>query len=160
MKTKQLNKQQGMTLIIAMVMLLVITGIGVSAVKNSTTSTMMSSNNTLQMLVFQGAESTIARSASANDLFDIIRSAVLAGTPHEVTQDDLYPGGDEEVTNGVKLNSTSEITFMGDGDCPVLSGVANSITYSCYVFEIDAKTQALGARANHFEGRAILSPKK
>lgn len=159
MKTKQLNKQQGMTLIIAMVMLLVITGIGVSAVKSSSTSTMMSSNNTLQMLVFQGAESTIVRSASASDLFDIEKSAVLAGTPHEVTQAHLYPNGDEEVTNGVKLKSTSEITFMGDGDCPVLSGVANSINYSCYVFEIDAKTQALGARANHFEGRAILAPK-
>jgi type II secretory pathway pseudopilin PulG len=159
MKTKQLKKQQGMTLIIAMIMLLVITGVGVSAVKNSTTDTMMSSNNTLQMLVFQGAESTIVRSASAKDLYDIEKAAILAGTPHTVLHTDLFPDGDEAITNGIKLKSTSIITYQDVGDCPVISGVANSIDFNCYIFEIDAKTNALGARANHFEGKAVLKPK-
>ena len=159
MNTKHLKNQQGMTLIIAMIMLLVITGIGVSAVKSSTTGTMMSGNNTLQMLVFQGAESTIVRSASAKDLYDINKAANLAGTPHPVDADDLYPNGDDKVTNGVELKSTSVITYQGFDECPVISGVANSIDYKCFIFEIDAKTNALGARANHFEGKAVLKPK-
>ena len=159
MKTQALKKQQGMTLIIAMIMLLVITGIGVSAVKSASTDTMMSGNNTLQMLVFQGAESTIVRTASANDLYDIQKAAVLAGTPHTVDKDDLFPNGKEAITHDVKLTSSSVVTYKGVNNCPVISGVANSINFNCYVFEIDANTRALGARANHIEGKAVIKPK-
>ena len=158
MKIQSLNNQKGMTLIIAMVMLLVITGIGVSAVKSASTDTMMSGNNTLQMLVFQGAESTIVRSASVEDLYDIRKAAVLAGIPHSVDEADLFPNGKETVTKNVKLTSTSVVTYQGVDNCPVISGVANSINFNCYIFEIDASTKALGARANHLEGKAVLEP--
>ncbi len=146
-------KQQGMTLIIAMVMLLVITGVGVSAVKLSTSEALIASNDTLTMLAFQGAESAIAVSATSKNLHYIKDAAVLAGAPQSVTV------ADENVTNGVKLVSTSNVSFLKTGGCPAISGVANSASFDCHYFEVDANSSVMGAKAQHIEGKAILTPK-
>ena len=146
-------KQQGMTLIIAMVMLVVITGIGVNAVKLSTSDTLIANNDTLKMLVFQGAESAIAVSATSKNLHYIKGAAVLGGAPVDVAV------ANEDVTNGAKLVSTSKVSYLKTGGCPAISGVANSASFDCHYFEIDADSKVMGARAQHIEGKAILTPK-
>lgn len=146
-------KQQGMTLIIAMVMLLVITGVGVSAVKLSTSEALIASNDTLTMLAFQGAESAIAVSATSTNLHYIKDAAEHAGVAQSVTV------ADENVTNGVKLVSTSNVSYLKTGDCPAISGVANSASFDCHYFEVDANSSVMGAKAQHIEGKAILTPK-
>jgi len=149
---KKVN-QQGMTLIIALVMLVVITGIGVNAVKLSTSEALIAGNDTLKMLAFQGAESAIAVSATSKNLFYIKDAAVVGGTPKTVTV------ADEEVTNGVKLVSTSNVSYLKTGNCPAISGVANSASFDCHYFEVNANSTVMGARARHIEGKAILTPK-
>ena len=149
--TKKL-KQQGMTLIIAMVMLVVITGIGVNAVKLSTSDTLIANNDTLKMLVFQGAESAIAASATSKNLHYVKKSAERGGPPVDVVV------ADEDVSNGVKLVSKTKVRYMKKGACPPISGFANSVIFECHLFEIDANSSVMGAKAQHIEGKAILSP--
>ena len=146
-------KQQGMTLVLAMIMLLVITAIGVNAVKLSTSETLIANNDTLTMLAYQGAESAIVVSATSKNLHYVKGAAILAGAAQIVTV------ADEEVTNGVKLVSTSNVSYLKTGNCPAISGVANSADYDCHYFEIDANSAVMGAKARHIEGKAILTPK-
>lgn len=148
--------QQGMTLIMAMVMLVVITGIGASAVKLSTTDTLASSNSALQMLVFQGAESTLIRTASPEDLFDI--KDTVKGAVHNVLAANLP---DESILGGkAVLTSTAAITILDTEICPFTEGFINSDDYSCTTYNKDVTSQALGAKANHIEGVSKISAKK
>ena len=153
---KHTVKQKGMTLVIAMNMLLVITGIGVSAVKLSRNETMVSANSMLNMLVYQGAESTLIKTATFDDLFDIEKAS--PGAERNVDSDDLP---NESILGGKgELVSNANVTVL-DGDlCPVANNFINSEgTFSCITFQKTANTSTFGARATHIEGVATLAAK-
>ena len=63
---KQLNvkKQVGATLLMAIIFLLLITIVGVSSVSSTLIKTQVAGNSIFSMLVYQGAESTLAKSVS------------------------------------------------------------------------------------------------
>lgn len=151
-----LKKQKGMTLVVAMIMLLVITGVGVSAVKLTSTDTMAAGNSVLDMLAFQAAESTLIKTASFNDLYDIDKAAT--GTVRIVDKSALP---DESIVGGKGvLKSAASVTVVDDIDdlCPIASGVINGVGFGCFIFEKEATSKTLGASANHIEGVAIIKP--
>ncbi|MEE9444272.1 MAG: pilus assembly PilX N-terminal domain-containing protein [Cocleimonas sp.] len=145
--------QSGMTLVIAMILLLVITGVGVSAVKMSKSDTLASGNSVLSMLVFQGAESTLVNVASFQNLYHLNITANASSKTHNVTN---LPT--EQIMGGGTLSSSASMSYEGLYKCPIISGMANSTDYQCQVFQINAKTESFGAVANHTEGKAIVSP--
>ena len=145
------KKQQGVVLIVALIMLLAITIIGVSAVKRSSMGTQVAGNSMYSMLVYQGAESGIARSMTGGAEQNIQAAAIAS--PHDISA--LLP--DEEVTGGRTMVSNGAVTSVGDFDCPIVSGMASSTSIKCDVYEVNVDTNltATAANARHTEGRAL-----
>ncbi len=148
------KKQQGVVLIVALIMLLVITIIGVSAVKRSSIGTQVAGNSMYTMLVYQGAESAIARSMTG-EAQQNIRDAAIA-SPLNI--DAQLPA--EVVTGGGSMVSRGTVSSIGEFDCPIVSGMASSSSIKCDMYEVDIQTNlaATAANANHVEGRAIYLP--
>ena len=69
------KKQQGVVLIVALIMLLVITILGVSAVSRASIGTQVAGNSMYTMMVYQGAESAIARSMTGGAEINIKKAA-------------------------------------------------------------------------------------
>jgi len=148
-------KQRGMTLVIAMIMLLVITGVGVSAVRLSNTETMASANNMLNMLVYQGAESTLIRTAKFDDLYDIEKA--LPGAVRDVEAGDLP---DETILDGKGvLASDASVTVLDGNQCPIADSFINSEGFPCVTFQKRATSKTFGATATHVEGVATVAAK-
>lgn len=152
------KKQKGAVLLIAMVFLVVITIIGVNAVSSSSIKTQVAGNNMLTMLVYQGAESTIARSVIDSDLNNL--SEAMAVEPATFPVPAVYLP-DESIGSDV-LTSTSGVTFIGGGqECPPSrAGMATSTAFKCQFFTIDARSSltSSNARDRHIEGTAIVQP--
>ncbi|MCF6188846.1 MAG: pilus assembly PilX N-terminal domain-containing protein [Cocleimonas sp.] len=153
-KIKAPKKQQGVVLIVALIMLLVVTIIGVSAVSRSSMGTQVAGNSMYTMLVYQGAESAIARSMSGKAQKNIKDAAITS--PHNITEQ--LPA--EVVTGGGTMNSKGTVSSIGEFDCPIVSGMASSSSIKCDMYEIDIQTNlaATAANAKHTEGRAIYLP--
>ena len=152
------NRQQGMALVMSLIMLLLITILGVSAVRMSALDTQVSGNSIFSVLVFQGAESALSRSTSNKNHFNLIAPATNRGTPSVIASSN-YPA--EDVTGGGKLNSSGEIEFEGILNGPVFNGFANSSEFNYQVFKVSAESNlaATSARDRHSEGRAVQIPK-
>ena len=151
---KGAKKQQGVVLIVALIMLLVITIIGVSAVSRSSIGTQVAGNSMYSMLVYQGAESAIARSMTGTNQKNI-KAAAIASPLDISTQ---LPA--EAVTGGGTMVSRGTVSAIGKFDCPIVSGMASSSSIKCNMFEVDIQTNlaATAANAKHAEGRAIYLP--
>ena len=102
------NRQQGMALVIAMIMLLLITILGVSAVRMSTLNTQVAGNSIFAGLVFQGAESALSRSLSSKDWSNLPAAATAHGADVNV-HSSYFPN--EAVSGGAILNSSGTIAF-------------------------------------------------
>lgn len=145
------KKQQGAVLFVAIILLLVITIIGVSAVNSAGIKTQVAGNSMFSMLVYQGAESTLAKS---QDMYYINKaraaSLLVVPTTYSVPAADLPP---ENIAAGGTLISTSEISFLEVSDCSV-SSVATSATMPCQKYLIDAESQLklTNARDRHLQG--------
>ena len=122
---RQYKKQKGAVMLIAIVFLLVITIMGISAVNSSIVKTQIAGNSMYTMLVYQGAESAISKSASDTDLNNL-RNAIDPAAPTPFPVDSVYLP-DEALASGGTLTSISEISFLGkDSSCPETSGLASS----------------------------------
>lgn len=152
-------KQQGIALVMSLIMLLVITILGVSAVKMSHLDTQVAGNSIFSALVFQGAESALGKSASDSDLSNVDASALDRTVVLDVPAAYFNPA--ETVTGGAILNSQATIQFDGILDAPVINGVANSTEFKFQVFRISATSNlsTTAARDTHTEGRAVQIPK-
>lgn len=146
------NHQQGMVLVMALILLLIVTVLGVSAVRMSSLNTQTAGNSMYSTLVFQGAESALGRSGS--DLFNI-RAAALSRGSVDVPASYFNPV--ETVTNGVTLNSSATVAFQGVMETLPPNGVANDIKFKYQVFQVNgtSRLNATSARDNHTEGLAI-----
>ena len=147
---KSPNKQQGAILIWSVVIVIILTMVGISAVKMSTISTKMTGNSLFSMLVFQGAESALGKTAKIHYMKLAIEK--LPGKNVDVAL------SDENVSNG-KLKSSVNVAWSGYQECPI-----NSFAYSskqkCHYFNINAVTSlgGTGARTTHTLGVAKPGP--
>jgi len=152
-----MKKQKGAVLLMAMIFLIVITIIGVSAVNSSSIKTQVAGNNMSSMLVYNGSESALAKTANHVDQKNLI-SALPPFAPNRFT----VPVGylpDENVGSGI-LKSKAGVKFVGTGlSCPVGgSGMAISSSMKCKIWILDAESrlQATSAKDRHLLGIAII----
>lgn len=152
------KRQHGMALVMALIMLLVITILGVSAARMSNFDTQVAGNSIYSIMVFQGAESALGRSVSSKDWSNLPAAAAAAGP---VAVPAAYFTPVETVTGGGILNSSGEIEFEGILNGPVFNGVANSSDFNYQVFRVSGMSNlaATAARDRHTEGRAAQIPK-
>ncbi|MCF6189583.1 MAG: pilus assembly PilX N-terminal domain-containing protein [Cocleimonas sp.] len=155
---KSINKQKGVVMIIALIMLLAITILGVSAVNLSRNKTQVAGNTIFTTFTYLGAESTLARSASISSEKHIV-DAVANGSPIYSIPAHFINDSNEVVNNGTNMLSTSTIeSIAGIYECPPIDNDISSTAFKCRVFEITAKTSitATAAKATHIEARAKM----
>jgi len=149
-----IKKQHGAVLLVAMIFLIVITILGVSAVNSSTIKTQVAGNSISTMLVYTGGESALAKSASDPDSKNLINALPVASLSVPAV---YLP--DEDTGNGI-LESEVEITFTGVGQkCPIgTNGMAISSIMKCKIWILDARSslQATNAKANHIKAIATV----
>jgi type IV pilus assembly protein PilX len=152
------KKQQGAVLLVSIILLLVITIIGISAVNSSGIKTQVAGNSIYTMLVYQGAESALAKTASDSDLFNLAEA--LLKSPGSHTVDAAFYLPPENIAAGGTLISNADISYDGIFGCPAASGMATSTTIDCQIFKVDAvsRLKLTNARDRHIQGIAIPAP--
>ena len=153
--------QQGVALVMALIMLLLITILGVSAVRMSSLDTQIVGNSMVSMIVFQGAESALGRSISTDQTTKKWFYIQAAANDRSGKQDiDTSSFPDELVTGGAKIDSEITVEYENILKGPVFNNVANSSEFKYQVFKYTANSslQATSAQDRHSEGRAALIP--
>ncbi|PID46703.1 MAG: hypothetical protein CSB47_02685 [Proteobacteria bacterium] len=155
-----LRKQQGVVLIWALGILLILMLLSVSSLKLAKSNTQIAGNSMASMLVFQGVESTLSKTANTNY---IQQAAIATGRNKAVPSADLPT----EAVSGGRLSSKARVSYLGYSPCPAVHGVALSTNASpsaggitCQVYQIDAESRlrGTGAKANHRLGVAKIVP--
>jgi len=156
-----MKKQQGVVLLVALVMLLVITIIGVSAIGISRDKTQVAGNSMYTLLAYQGAESALARSVTGAAQMNL-RDAAAAGGVFNVPTSHINDSN-EKINGIANMTSKATITPLNGTACGIVSGVAGSTGtgFKCKVFRVSAETSLAltGARTRHTEGREVNLPK-
>ena len=152
------KQQQGMALLVALVMLLVITIIGVSTVRLSKIDTQAAGNSIFSLMVFQGAESALGRAASNNDISAIRLAAQERGIGGGAIQipDTYFP--DETMNAEAKLETSAEMEAINVvSACNLALELPVSCTTNFMILRTTATSRlsATGAKAVHSEGIAI-----
>ena len=158
---QSMKRQQGVVLIVALVLLLVITILGVSAINISKDQTQVAGNSMYTLLVYQGAESALARSVTGKAQMNI-KDAAAAGGAFTVPSSHLNDSN-EKINGIAKMDSSATITPLQGSSCAIVSGNANSTGsgFKCRVFRVSAEAALAltGARTRHIEGREVNLPK-
>ncbi|MGK0270209.1 MAG: hypothetical protein ACI88H_000852 [Cocleimonas sp.] len=150
-----MRKQQGIALVMALIMLLLITVISVASVKSSGLNTQVSGNSMFSLMVFQGAESALGKVASNDDLYNITAAATSGSINVPVS----YFNPVETVNDGAELISSAQIAFESNISGSLFTNTPNSTSFDYKVFRTTAESRlnATSARAKHSEGLAIQS---
>lgn len=153
------SRQQGIALVISLILLLLVTIIGVSAVKMSSIDTQVAGNSIYSTLVFQGAESALSRSVTVNDINNLIEPSTNRGTTRIVPVEYFNPV--ETVMGGVELNSSATVTYEAVLNAPLQDNVANDSEFKYQVFRVNAESRlnATSAKGHHIGGIAQIMPK-
>jgi len=158
---KNKNKQQGVVMIVALIMLLLITILGVSAVNISRDKTQVAGNSMFSTFVYLGAESTLARSASISSEKHIVDAAASGKALYSIPASAINDSN-ELINNTTNMASTSTIApIAGIFECPPINNSISSTVFKCRIFEITAQTNitATSATATHIEARAKMTVK-
>lgn len=150
MKRTAMKKQQGVVLIWALAILLVLTILGISSVKKANMGTKIAGNSMASMMVYQGAESALAK--ISNTKFAADTSSLPLGQKYSVAASVLP----KESVNGGNLVSTGTVMVMSrNEDCP-LTNIALSSQIKCDIFrfEVESRLQGTGAKTEHVQGNA------
>ena len=147
------SKQQGAVLIWSVVILMILTMVGISAVKMSGISTQITGNSIFSMLVFQGAESSLSKTTKIHYI-----KMAIEKTPNKKIDVPVLDLPDENASKG-KLKSKVNVTWKGYQGCPINSSAYSTIQ-KCHYFDIEAKTSlsGTGARTDHILGVAKPGP--
>ena len=151
-KTKR--KQSGVALVMALIMLLLVTMLGVTAVKNSVYDTQIAGNSIYTSLAFQAAESAIGKSITQENIIE-----PATDRAHEIQVSAGYVT-DESINGGAKFTSKGTSKYDGILDGPVINGVANSSNFKYQVIKFSAESsiQATSVKDKHTEARAVQMP--
>lgn len=152
MKQTAIKKQQGVVLIWALAILLVLTILGISSVKKANMGTRIAGNSMASMMVFQGAESALGKITNNNFVNEA--SKLASGSKFIVPANVLL----NESVSGGNIRSTGAVMFMKPGPCPVTSS-ANSSTAECLVYQlqVESRLRGTGAKTEHLQGVAIIA---
>jgi type IV pilus assembly protein PilX len=162
MREKMHNRQQGIVLIVSLLILLVLSIIGISAISNTGMEERMSSNFQQEMVAFQASESAITKTidagnpggagANSNPFYveasDPLVTAVNAGvgaTTTTVTHD-----MDPLNTTPATVQTTATISYQGSSQlCP-----GYGVGISCLKFEVSTDTSigGTGTGPSHVQG--------
>jgi hypothetical protein len=160
-------RQQGAVLIVSLLMLIVLTIIGISALTNSGMETRMAHNFQHSQIVFQAAETSIDKVlvagtsvdnpfyVEANDPMVTSMSKGIDDTTTAVTYSstELDPA---DHLGEASISSTNTVVYKAVGNCPGTSFGE----LVCHKFEVisAANIVATGARATHTLGFARAAP--
>jgi Tfp pilus assembly protein PilX len=154
------SKQQGAVLIWSIIIFLILTLVGISSIKTAGIGTQITGNSLFSMLVFQGSESALGKTAN-------LHYTTLAGNNMPTRKIDV-PAIDlpDEIAAKGKLESNVNVAWKGYQTCPITS-IAMSTTVApkaggvaCQLYTIEAKAtlSGTGARANHTLGVIRYAP--
>jgi len=146
---KNPSRQQGVALVMSLIMLLLITIIGVSAVRMTSIDTQMAGNSIYSILVFQGAESGLGKS---KDFYNIEQAA----RDGSIDVDESY-FNEEKVSGGAALITKASLAYQSDLESPPYSNQANSSTFEYKLIQVIAQSELASTSAKdiHTEGVAV-----
>ena len=153
-----ISKQNGVVLVVGLLMLLVITIVGVTAMSDTTMNERMTSNHQFQTLSFQAAESAI------HDNFDI-PSVSPSVTAVNWFVDPAPTNYNVDIKSGtpIGVQADASIQFCGE-ELPMGSGFCNGLAGGCdidQVFDVrgEGQVSSLGTQEQHMRrgARAMLS---
>ena len=152
MKSSSIQKQQGVVLMWALAILLVLTVLGISSVKKANMGTKIAGNSMASMMVFQGAESALGKISNNNFINE---ASLLPPGDTYIIPTAVLP---EEAVSGGNVKSSGAVMFMNPGPCPV-TAYAISTTATCHIYqlEVESRLRGTGARTEHVQGVAIIA---
>jgi Tfp pilus assembly protein PilX len=159
------RKQQGATLIVALIFLLILTAAGITAVKLSTTSERMASNSQFRGASFQLAQSEInAQRLSMNG--NIANRAPLQLAMNKALEPKpRFPDRRQALSlaaqvSAPNLSQTSSVNSLGNVDCITLGDGTSAEHFTCNQFELSTRsTLTSGAYSEQVGGLVMSTPK-
>ncbi len=162
------NRQQGVVLIISLLILLVMTMLGISAISNTSMEERMSNNFQQSMIAFQASESTIqsvfvagdpgGTGAAINPFYvsanDPLKTALTSGI--NTTTTTVTKNMDPQSKLKATLSTTATVSYTGAAQlCPGYGAGVN-----CLKFEVNTRTTIGGAGTgpNHVQGLERPAP--
>lgn len=130
-----LHHQSGAVLIISLIMLLVMTIIGVTAMRSSTLEEKMAANTMNYNITFHAAESAIEN--ALDDTTSLVQ-AIVTNSPVSVNLD----VGDSSIT------SNANVTYLGSGIALGFSLGQNASAFSSYSFDATGTASRANSGAN------------
>lgn len=152
MKHAAIKKQQGVVLIWALAILLVLTILGISSVKKANMGTKIAGNSMASMMVFQGAESSLSRIANTNTTNELEK--LDPGETYFVPQSVLP----KEPVSGGNITSKGSIEFMETKPCPATNDANGVSQCRFYRLQVESRLQGTGAKTEHVLGVAAMAP--
>jgi len=145
---KRINKQRGITLVTSLMMLLVITLMGVAAVKMSTVDLRVANNYQHQVSVYQAAETTLRQDVGFYNLYRWILNKNKQPAARKA---------------GEMQSKATLIDMEREYSCVGIDGRASSLgpdTPPCglYMFRIESHMKGTGARDTHYQGAGKQLP--
>ncbi len=153
-----IRKQQGVVLVVGLLMLLIITIVGVTAMSDTTMNERMTANHQFQTLSFQAAESAI------HDNFNV-PSVVPSVMAVNWFVDPAPTNYNVDIKSGspIAVQADASIQFCGE-ELPMGSGFCNGLAGGCdidQVFDVrgEGQVSALGTQEQHLRrgSRAMMS---
>ena len=138
-----IQKQQGTTLLVALIILVVITLIGVTAMKNANIDEQMASNLYQKNLTFQASESAVE--STLNDT-TLIQQAISSNAP--VTQAVTVP----------IPNTTATVSYSAVGSGLAVGSSANLFSGTRFMITATGEIPDLNARTVTVHGVVRLAP--
>lgn len=157
--------QLGVVMVVTLLLLLVLSIMGLSAVSNATMEERMSGNFLHQTLAHQAAESaisTIVLSADPGRDSYRVESDPLAGAERADAAGITLQQRHSADEQGLALDSLSVVTYQGAGQGACI-GVSLNLDsgLGCHRYEVttEAKLESSGTRVSHLQGLARIGPR-
>lgn len=153
MKMINKNKQQGATLITALMMLLVMTVLGISAVKMSTIDILIASNDQQKLMLMQEAETDLINLTTPSKLIEPLVGLTVDGeTAAFDAETNMYtiPNPTNDLTIEIITDMELEYDCQGFGGKAVSQGC--EVPCRLYDFQVKARKANSGAREQRRRG--------
>jgi len=151
------HKQSGVVLVIGLLMLLVITVVGVTAMSGTTNNERMTANYQFQSLSFQAAESAIKENYNFATLFPAVMAVGWLVDPGPTNYD-------VDIKNGtpIAVQADASVQFCGELPGPVLcSGMNDPSCRMEWNFDVrgEGNVSTLGTQEQHLRRGEINRPR-
>jgi Tfp pilus assembly protein PilX len=140
------NKQSGMTLITSLMMLLVLTILGVTAMKISTVDLLIANNYQKKLQVYQAAESKIQKDVDFYWLYQWMTTDVNA--PTDDAKDIVSSSEIVDLDDSYQCTPNDLATSLGPDSTPC----------RIYMFQVSSSMKTSGAKETHYQGAGKLTP--